>query len=235
MKVLIIAGLLGWAGLLFAQPLDVIWERNGDWDEAHFGGLIFPLGDQNDDGLADWAVLSSGQNEPPMPENARLDFFYGGNPPIQSPYLTIFPHQNPTAYMNVLRNMGDINGDGYIDWGIGFYISQSDSITIELYGGGPTADTVPEASIRMPYQPAWDSFGSIGDHNGDGYADFFYYKRNTDMTYLFWGSDDWSTDWDLTNRGEPIGSGNSHPSSGTAGDFNGDSYDDYLTGTPPPN
>ncbi|NUO20384.1 hypothetical protein HUU59_13140, partial [bacterium] len=46
------------AGLAHAQ--DIIWVRNGDTANSHFGGFIFPLGDQNDDGFDDWAVYASG-------------------------------------------------------------------------------------------------------------------------------------------------------------------------------
>jgi hypothetical protein len=42
--------------LALAQPLDVIWDRSGNDPDSHFGMFSFSLGDQNDDGYADWGI-----------------------------------------------------------------------------------------------------------------------------------------------------------------------------------
>lgn len=38
---------------------EVIWVRNGETADAHFGQSIYPLGDENEDGYADWMVSAS--------------------------------------------------------------------------------------------------------------------------------------------------------------------------------
>lgn len=217
------------AGVAHAQ--DAVWVRNGFTPNGHFGSSVLPLGDQNDDGNADWAVVSYYWPDGSPLLDDRFDVFLGGDPPSTTPHLTFLSRQNPTVYMIYRRVLGDVNGDGYIDWAISYWQPGTDSLLISLYGGGVTSDTVPEVTFSMPYDPGEDFIGSIGDHNGDGKSDFFYYKRDLDLTYIFWGSEAWDTIPDLTNHGEPIGSGNSIPSYDVFGDFNGDGFDDYLVHT----
>jgi len=204
---------------------DVVWVRNGENADSHFGAGLYSVGDQNDDGFADWAVASVD----------GFYFFQGGDPPSQTPYLTLRSRQNPTQVMHNNRSIGDINGDGYEDWWIFYWEPGSDSVALELYGGGPNADTIPEQVIHLDYDSGDDFGDRIGDHNGDGYDDYYYYRRATDVSTFYLGCANWDSLPDFMNQGQPIGSRNSIPSYGVFGDFNGDGFDDYLTGTAPPN
>lgn len=100
---------------------------------------------------------------------------------------------------------------------------------LSFMGGGASADTIPEAILRMPFEVTLDRLGRVGDHNGDDCADVYYYSRETDLTFFYFGNGDWNMSVDLVNQGEPLGSGNSRPSFDVFGDFNGDGFDDYLT------
>ncbi|MCB9365556.1 MAG: T9SS type A sorting domain-containing protein [Calditrichaeota bacterium] len=218
-----ILSLLLAANACFAQ--EVIWVRDGETGSSQFGAGIYPLGDQNDDGFDDWAVASSD----------GLDFFYGGSPPGATPYLSFRPRQNPPQGMHNYRTIGDVNGDGYEDWWVFYYQSGSDSVSLEIFGGGPTADTIPEFVITLDYDAGEDYGDRVGDHNGDGFDDFYYFRRGLDLATFYLGSANWNLVPSFANRGEPIGSRNSLPTQGAFGDFNGDGFDDYLTGTAPPN
>ena len=119
-------------GLASAQ--EVLWVRSGETTNAHFGGLLFPLGDQNEDGFDDWAVSSQGDIAGPDSEE-RFDFFHGGNPPQQAPYLTFHSYFVPEIeFMFNINSIGDFNGDGYIDCVLGYKLSNEDTCSFFLYG-----------------------------------------------------------------------------------------------------
>ena len=70
-----------------AQPwhVNILWERQGLEDSSGYGGII-ALGDQNDDGYADWAVSAYPPYNPT--DSAYVEFFLGGDPPSTEPYMT---------------------------------------------------------------------------------------------------------------------------------------------------
>ncbi|NUO18817.1 FG-GAP repeat protein, partial [bacterium] len=183
--------------------------------------------DQNQDGYADWMVSSPGSLGSPLDD--RVDLFYGGSPPSQNPYLTFMPREGAEApYMYNRRPIGDFNSDGQIDWVIGYWMSGLDSVVFEFHGGGLVVDTFPEAVLSVPYEVGRSRLARLGDHNGDGFDDIYYHYNDLDQTYIYFGAADWNMSVDLTNRGEPVGSGNSDPMFEVFGDFNGDGYDDYF-------
>ena len=82
-------------GMLTALPAcaqdwvpDVIWDRSGLTDSARYGYNILPLGDQNNDGIADWGVMAAGRGGPTFDDFPSLELYRGGNPPSQVPYIT---------------------------------------------------------------------------------------------------------------------------------------------------
>ncbi len=209
---------------------EVIWVRNGETANSHFGAAIYPLGDQNEDGCTDWMVWSVGGF---FEETDRVEFFRGGETPSQVPYLLFHPRLFPVElYMLNVRTIGDFDGDGFEDWVIGYTSNEFDSVMFELYKGGVESDTIAEASLSVAFDFSTDRVGRIGDHNGDGYADiYFYHGDNSDVTHVYFGNSSWELSEDLTNQGEPIGSGNGNPQPDVFGDFNGDHFDDYVART----
>ncbi|MBL0062696.1 MAG: hypothetical protein IPP40_14730 [bacterium] len=110
------AVLLFWGtALVHAQPFDVLWDRSGQGPESGYGSRVFSLGDQNNDGFMDWGVTSNGLVAGD-PSESMGEFFYGGNPPQILPYHVWTA--DPEIYLRflIVRAMGDLNGDGYIDW-----------------------------------------------------------------------------------------------------------------------
>ncbi len=72
---------------------EVIWVRNGETADAHFGQCIYPLGDQNEDGYADWMVSASGSSGSPLDD--RVDLFPRRHPVrvpqnVDCPLLSFF-------------------------------------------------------------------------------------------------------------------------------------------------
>jgi len=148
---------------------------------------------------------------------------------------------------------GDVNGDGYDDFLIGAYANDDGGSgagqTYLILGkaGGWTMDT----SLSTANASFWGehlgdysgySVATAGDVNGDGYDDFLIGAyRNDDggsdagQTYLILGkAGGWTMDTSLSTAdasfwGEHLGDYSGY-SVATAGDVNGDGYDDFLIG-----
>jgi hypothetical protein len=221
--------------LCLAQPdsLHVIWDKRGYGEQSHFGGQVWGLGDQNDDGYADFAVLSSGTGPAGQESERRFDFFRGGNPPDTMPYVTFTRDSSTTIEFASFYPFvcGDLNGDGYQDWWLWFEPrSNPDTIITNIYWGGPMADTIPDAVFRLP-ATGLDGMGQIGDINGDGYDDFYLYLGSGihDETYIFFGGTLLDTIPDLVINSNPPGSQSALPRA--IGDLSGDGYSDFVTAT----
>ncbi|MGD8623433.1 MAG: FG-GAP-like repeat-containing protein [Anaerolineae bacterium] len=140
---------------------------------------------------------------------------------------------------------GDVNGDGYSDVIVGaptYDNGQTDEGRAYVYygsasGPGTTADWTLESDSATALL-GW-SAGTAGDVNGDGYADVMIgapYLDNgqTDegRAYIFHGSLSGlgpTADWMLEGDRNDTRFGHSL---GTAGDVNGDGYDDVIVGAP---
>ena len=70
--------------LAHAFQVNVLWQRVGLQDSSGYGTIILPLGDQNADGYADWAVYAHLSGFWPA-DSAYVEFFHGGNPPPPNP------------------------------------------------------------------------------------------------------------------------------------------------------
>jgi len=213
-------------GTVHAQPLpDVLWDHSGDGNHTQFGYRIYSLGDQNDDGYADWAVNAIGEyNESPENE-ARFLLFHGGNPPEATPYMSFI--SDPDIYLrHGGQSLGDINGDGYQDWGIEVtFVTAPDSQITRIYLGGPESDTNPDYVLDSRPLDSW--IDPLGDFNGDGYDDIYHYETNpNDILDVYFGSADFDTfpDWVRYNPNNQ----NIFPT--VTGDFNGDGYGDFIAG-----
>lgn len=218
--------LLFGASKAFSQ--EVIWVRNGDLGNSRFGSAMISLGDQNADGFSDWAVFSPGSQQSATDD--AWDFFHGDNPPSLEPYLTLHARPGADYYIiNAMANIGDFDGDGIEDWAIGLWSAPRDSMHWEFYRGGQGADTIPVASITWPSHLNNGVFTPLGDYNGDGYTDFYYYTGNwDDRGLLYFGASDWNLDVDLINTSVPHGTGKVRTWPDLVGDLNGDGYSDFM-------
>ncbi|MBL0062646.1 MAG: VCBS repeat-containing protein [bacterium] len=231
---------LGLSALANAQwDPEIIWERNGDAPTAHFGSRVFPLDDQNDDGFADWGVSSSGQNSDNY-RTARFQFFHGGNPPAQQPYMTYLVEDN--TYLNYGSSCGDLNGDSYVDWFIvRIYTAVVDSKFASVYWGGPTADTTADLTFWIQWddglstiEPFFGSHGNDFNFNGDEFDDlgFAYnlgFSPNNSIFSMFYGGNPMNVtqDWIAHGFDGPPYIPAVIPQS--FGDVNGDGFTDFVT------
>jgi len=141
---------------------------------------------------------------------------------------------------------GDVNGDGYDDVIVGAWLydgGATDSGRAYIfYGSAGGVSTTADRILEPPSVETYGYFGVVvgtaGDVNGDGYDDVMVGMTNYNQSYpdeggvfVWYGSEDWvvgtSHDW--------MARGNSTYAHmgwdlGTAGDVNGDGYDDVIVG-----
>ncbi len=155
----------------------------GSADGVSKGGAAI-LGDVNGDGIDDWAMSAADGDSAGRSDNGKIYVVYGtsdGAAPNLSAvaggtggYLISGPSSGAMAGMTV-ANAGDVNNDGLQD--IAIHASGGDGAGYIVYGR-KTGGNIDLGSIggntslgRVFTNSAKDSFGAIGDVNGDGFDD----------------------------------------------------------------
>ncbi len=137
--------------------------------------------------------------------------------------------------------VGDVNEDGYDDVLIGaFRYPEIASVgQAYLYFGGPAIDAVADLMIQPPTGGSgWFavSVAPAGDFNGDGHPDFIIGAQqagNEGKAFIYYGGPSLDTAPDVTLTGETTGSITAFGASvASAGDVNGDGFDDVIVGAP---
>jgi len=137
--------------------------------------------------------------------------------------------------------VGDVNGDGYDDLLVGaFRYPEIASVgQAYLYFGGPAIDSVVDLVIPAPTGgTGWFgvSVASAGDFNGDGYPDFIIGAQQSGYegkAFIYYGGPSLDATPDVTLIGESTGSLTAFGASvASAGDVNGDGFDDVIVGAP---
>lgn len=234
------------------------WTFYGD-PYAYDGiGAWFGAGDVNGDGYGDVLVSAAFRRGPGGMHAGRVYLFLGsaaglGTTPAW--WVEGGPECN-AYYCNLGAGMagaGDVNGDGYDDIIVGagrWNGGQYDEGRVFVYYGSPagpaaTANWSAESNQHMAYY-GW-AVSTAGDVNGDGYDDIIVGSGDFDngqydegRVFVYLGSDTglscgtgcpvdataaaaWTFESDQSNAGPGI-------AVGTAGDVNGDGFDDVIVG-----
>ena len=186
------------------------------------------MGDQNDDGFADFGVLSWGVFTIPGRVNApQFALYHGGNPVAALPYRRFAGDSATLRRMMDARPAGDVNGDGYADWTVQQFLpAEWPWPRVQLFLGGPNADTSAVA-VWAIYRA--DMFSPMGDFNGDGFDDLYWYHASGDYGQAFFGGSviDTLPDWERHGFTGPTFQ---QPLLwGKAGDLTGDGYSDFVS------
>lgn len=221
------------------------WSGESNQGRARYGESLASAGDVNGDGYADAIVGAPGFSNGESAEGRA--FVYHGSPTgldLQAAWVMESDFAG-AIFGSSVASAGDVNGDGYADVIVGAPLY--DSAPFEggrafVYLGSATGLELSEAWVAGT-SAAGDLFGitvaSAGDVNGDGFDDVLVgapgvdsVEPNVGRVFAYLGSATGlalSPSWTATTgKGlAQLGHGAS-----SAGDVNGDGYDDVIVGAP---
>ena len=221
------------------------WSADGGGqDELHFGAAVASAGDVNGDGYDDVLVAAPDADNGQTNEgHVRL---YRGSETGLENYPTSWFVQSNTAFAffgSSVASAGDVNGDGYSDvivgaWGYTGSLASEGAAFLYLGSASGLQETA-SWSATGGQAFAWfgSSVASAGDVNGDGYDDVIvgaFGHENGNMmegkAFVYLGSPtglDTAAAWTAESDQDFAAFGTSVSS---AGDVNGDGYDDVVVG-----
>jgi hypothetical protein len=214
------------------------WTADGGLMQAFFGYSLGTAGDVNGDGFDDVIVGAySGNNNP-----GRAFVYQGSASGLPtSPGWIAVNDQVGSLFGLSVGTAGDVNGDGYADVIVGapgFDSDEGDSGRAFLYEGSPSGlSSTPDWSSGLD-EPnsffAW-SVATAGDVNGDGFDDVIVGANGVyfgDHAFVYLGSPSGLASTPAWSAGRDMGLSGFGGSVATAGDVNGDGFDDVIVGAP---
>jgi len=233
----------GSAAGLSATP---VWTAEADSAENNFGVSVSDAGDVNGDGYDDVIVGAYRYGNGESEEGGAFLFLGSASGLSAKPNWKAESNQQSSLFGVSVSHAGDVNGDGYSDVIIGAYLYDNGEMNegrVFVYHG--------LANLYLSEDPNWTaeanqnysyfgiSVSTAGDVNGDGYDDVIvgaheYSNGQTyeGRTFVYHGSaagssttPSWTAEANLANAFFGV-------SVSSAGDVNGDGYDDVIVGAP---
>jgi hypothetical protein len=243
---------LGGAGGLGANgtPFNADWSANGMQAGAELGACVAKAGDVNGDGYAD-VVIGAPRYDDPLEDEGAVFVWLGGpadlgangNPANADAVLE--GNMTLGLYGASVAAAGDVNGDGFGEVIVGSArVSNGDANEGRVYayaGTGAGLATTPFWTREGNLEDAYfgTSVACAGDVDGDGFSDvivgspgYFDPEVGSGMAVLYRGYGGFpenSAAWigESHSAGARFGF-----SLASAGDVNGDGYDDVIVGAP---
>jgi len=229
------------------------WTAESNQAGAYFGESVSTAGDVNGDGYDD-VIVGARLYDNGQTDEGRVFVYHGSASGLSSsPAWMAESNQANSGYGVSVSTAGDVNGDGYDDVIVGAYLydnGQTDEGRAYVYHGSPsglpsTANWTAESNQSIGGYQCWFGYSvsTAGDVNGDGYDDVIVGAPSytTDVfqggqAFVWYGSASGlgasgtpaNADW----ASEPTQSLHFGMSVSTAGDVNGDGYDDIIAGAP---
>jgi hypothetical protein len=218
------------------------WTASGGSADERFGASVASAGDVDADGFTDVIV---GANQWKTGTGKAYVYTGGAGGLASSSGWDAVGENTGDYFGTVVRGAGDANGDGHSDVLIAAYAfddgTEENAGKVYVYDGGPTGP-LGSPSWTATGENGGDQFGralaSIGDLNGDGYADvaigapFSIAGSRRGRAYVHLGSSD-GLSADFDTRGSGTSDNEIYGSAvDGAGDVNGDGYADLVVSAP---
>ncbi len=221
------------------------WTTEGNQAYIRLGASVSTAGDVNGDGYSDVIVGAHLYDTSSHTDVGRVYVYTGTALGLSTVAAWTAESDQDTAWFGLpVSTAGDVNGDGYSDVIVGahgYNGNQTDEGRAYVYYGSAaglnsTADWTAESDQDNAYFGR--SVGTAGDVNGDGYSDIivgaYLYDTSsytdTGKVYVYHGGATGLS----TTAGWTAGTSNGNSkfgfSVGTAGDVNGDGYNDVIVG-----
>jgi hypothetical protein len=218
------------------------WTVQGDEGYSWFADSVATAGDVNGDGYDD-VIVGAPKYNSPLDEGWAFVYHGSASGLSSTPDWTAEGNQGSAHFGYSVATAGDVNGDGYDDIVVGapYYDNgqAGEGRAFVYYGSASGLSVTADWTAESDQGDAWFgwSVGTAGDVNGDGYDDVvvgahFYDNGQADegRAFVYHGSasglsptPDWTAESDQVQAifGWSVG---------TAGDVNGDGYDDVVVG-----
>jgi len=222
----------------------------GEGTNDHAGYALSNVGDVNGDGYDDF-IVGAPYNDEGGGDAGQAYLFLGKSSgwtmdtSLAEADASFMGEPGVSKAAACISGAGDVNGDGYDDFLIASFVSGQIYLILGKPSGWARDTSLADSDASFlgegPSDWAGESVSGAGDVNGDGYDDFLIGARWNDegggdagQAYLVFGkSSGWAMDTSLADSdasfwGEAPGDYAGDCSS--AGDVNGDGYDDFLIG-----
>ncbi len=221
------------------------WTSEGNQDTTLFGQTVATAGDVNGDGYSDIIVGAPTADNGQKDEGRAYVYYGSAGGPSATPDWAAEGNQINGDFGYSVATAGDVNGDGYADVVIGA-ITYDNSMTDDgkafVYFGSATglnATAGWTASSAQTFSLYGNCVATAGDVNGDGFSDvlvgaYFYSngQSNEGRSYCYYGGANGlgsTVNWIVESNQQNTFLGSSVS---TAGDVNGDGYNDVIISAP---